>query len=145
LTEFEEWEEGKYFAYSSDDVRINVLNTEPDGTEFCFKGVILDMTFSAASSSRNLMFELRENIGTNSAGKLLDTNVANAIQTSNRWYQACFESLNGGVWTGIQNANYTITPVISRQIPRFEPMRAIRLSNTLLPAGSTIIIYGVRA
>lgn len=144
LAELEEWEEGKYFSYSSDDVTITVIDTEPDGTEFCFNGVILDVNFPAASSNRNLVYELRSASGTAMTGALYNANVSNAIKTTSSWYQACIESHYAGIWTGVQNVNYAITPIISRHIPRFEPMRAIRFSGTSFPAGSTITIYGVR-
>lgn len=145
LTELETWEEGKYFSYSSEDVTINMLSTEPDGTLFSFKGVILDITFSAATSNRNFAFSLRSNTASATSGKLLEVNESNAIKTTSQWYQACFEGFNGGAWKGFHNINYTIKPVISRQIPRGGIMRAIRLSASSIPAGSTIIIYGVRA
>ena len=145
LTEFEEWESGKYYSYSAEDVQLGWITKEPDGKDFCFKGIIFDCTFTAASSNRNFEYTIRSQANTSMICCLYSNTVINGIKTSNSWYQCCFESMNGGIWTGVQNLNYTIQPLISREIPEYEPMRALTFGYIPIPAGSTITIYGVRA
>lgn len=143
LTELKEWQTGMFYSYSSDDVTINYINTDYYGQEFALKCVILDMAFPA-SSSRSLKFYFRSALGTAIANQLVEMNISDAITSNKGWYQGRFEAQNSGVWTGIQNVNYTTSCFISRQIPRSQPMRALILKDTTFPAGTTITIYGVR-
>ncbi len=144
LTEFEEWENGKYFEYIAQDSKLNLVS-DNDGNPFELSGVIIVANFNAATTARSLKFDFRSNTYSSAAAyKVLEVNIANGLQTTNGWYEACFESINEGVWKGNQNLNYNITPCIARFIPSSGPCRRIRF-DCEIPAGSTITIYGVRA
>ena len=145
LASLKPWEKGRFYSYSDGDTTLNPITYEPDGTPFCFKGIILDCSFTPASSNRNIVYDVRLNTNSANSGVLYSGSVTNGIKTTASWYQCCLEAMNSGIWTGVENANYTAKPLISRHIPRYEPMRSLRFNNTLFPAGSTITIYGVRA
>ena len=146
LTEYKQFEIGKYYSYTGDGVLEILRDFEPDGTGYLFKSLLVIGKFVKSKSAYNITFNpvtKRKSVAT----------TIGPLSTSMDVTISMLASKLGGFNVSIVStpSSYDWIPGelrINRQIADFGNYNRIMLNGTgtnIIPSNSEITIYGVRA
>lgn len=143
-------EEIRTYTYTGSETSHTLIDTDSDGNPFKLKRVVLCVTLATVSEAKKLYADLKY-------GGINGTTLGQAyvsFTTSSTGYKCfCFLSQDGGYWRYQQTAFGASNVALSEnviysyvnKVEDYPYVDCIDLTIPQLPAGSTMIILGVRA